>query len=455
MRLADRLRTGKRSLGIGTLEQLAQSMSYDGHRYPLSTSMSGSPYNEPAGNFEAYVAEAHRRNGVVAAAVTARALLLSQLQFQWRRRWSQDRELFGSGELALLDSFTMPRPQWLMALEQHVSYAGNAYIWHDEARGRLRLLKPDRVGVVLGSHEDVDPQSLLAEMTAEVVGYCYKPETPGADVVMLAADKVAHWAPDPNPCAPWRGESWVTAVAREIALDGQATDHLGKFYANAATPNLAVSFDASLDADTVREYAQLLQEQHAGTTNAYRTMAIGGGADVSVVGSDMRQMGYRDTQGGHENRIAVRSRVPGVILGTRESQQGSSLNSGNYASTRRLFADSWFSPTADGLCAALDPLLTKPAGSPVELTYDPARVMFLQEDRKDEADIAQANAQAMKALVDAGYTADSVRDAVTAGDFSKLDHSGLFSVQLQEPGAGDAPAPPDAGADDAPAPSDA
>jgi hypothetical protein len=40
----------------------------------------------------------------------------------------------------------------------------------------------------------------------------------------------------------------------------------------------------------------------------------------------------------------------------------------------------------------------------------------------------------MKTLVDAGYDPDSVRDAVDADDLTTLTHTGLVSVQLQEPG---------------------
>jgi hypothetical protein len=37
--------------------------------------------------------------------------------------------------------------------------------------------------------------------------------------------------------------------------------------------------------------------------------------------------------------------------------------------------------------------------------------------------------------VDAGFEADSVVQAVTAGDLTRLVHSGLFSVQLQPAGS--------------------
>jgi hypothetical protein len=63
-------------------------------------------------------------------------------------------------------------------------------------------------------------------------------------------------------------------------------------------------------------------------------------------------------------------------------------------------------------------------------------------------------AATLRNLVDAGFTADSAVTAVETGDFTSLEHSGLFSVQLQPPGANDtttgtAPAP-EGGNDDEP-----
>ncbi|HXJ48443.1 MAG TPA: hypothetical protein VNF91_04670, partial [Candidatus Acidoferrum sp.] len=45
------------------------------------------------------------------------------------------------------------------------------------------------------------------------------------------------------------------------------------------------------------------------------------------------------------------------------------------------------------------------------------------------------NASTIHTFVSAGYEPDSVIDAVTSGDLSKLQHSGLYSVQLQPAGS--------------------
>ena len=49
--------------------------------------------------------------------------------------------------------------------------------------------------------------------------------------------------------------------------------------------------------------------------------------------------------------------------------------------------------------------------------------------------ILYTNAATIHTFVAAGYEPDSVIEAVTSGDLSKLQHSGLYSVQLQPAGS--------------------
>jgi hypothetical protein len=90
-------------------------------------------------------------------------------------------------------------------------------------------------------------------------------------------------------------------------------------------------------------------------------------------------------------------------------------------------------------------LVPPPAGS--RLWIDERDVSFLQEDVKDAADIKAMEANTIESLIRAGYKPDSARDAVVSGDFSRLEHTGLYSVQLQEPGASQ-PVPPQRAADE-------
>jgi hypothetical protein len=211
------------------------------------------------------------------------------------------------------------------------------------------------------------------------------------------------------------------------------SEHQSKFFEHAATPNLVFVMEPGKTPEQVKEFADLVNAKHAGAGNHYKNMFLGGGTDVKVVGSDLSSLALKDVSGGFETRIAARSRVPAVVLGIREGMGGSALNSGNYAQTRRLWADGWFSPTAQNLCAALEAIMQPAADA--ELWYDPSEVLFLQEDQKDSAEIMSTNMQAARAGTEAGYKPETVIEAIASGDIKKLVHTGVFSVQLQPPGA--------------------
>jgi hypothetical protein len=408
--------------------------TFNGTGYPSGVVplQSGTKRVDHDGSFAAMVQQVHNTSGPVSAAVVARALLVSQLRFTWYDNATDN--VFGNAELDVVNfpqrRGGLTRNRLFFTAEEHVSYAGNAY-FRRHADGRLSLLNPQWTSVVIGSDEDeLDPTN---QGDARVVGYLYRPAGKEDDARILTTDEVVQWAPEPNPWCWWMGGSWITAVLLEVATDRQATEHISKFYENAATPQLIFKFDASVQPEAISAYAEAVNSKHAGAANAYKNLFIGGGADVQAVGASVAQLDYAGTTGGFENRVIMRSRVPAVILGSREGMQGSALNSGNYLATRRMWADGWFSPTSDGLASTLEGLLTLPSNGAPELRPDTSRVLFLQEDRKDQAEIGQLHANSLRSLVDAGYDPASAVQAVATDDLTKLQHSGLYSVQLQPP----------------------
>jgi hypothetical protein len=388
----------------------------------------------PDPSLEPIVAQLHDKHPVISSAVVKRARLLSELRFQWRSLLAADNgKLFGNAELGLLEKPNrwQTRPEFLRVAEYHVSYAGNAYFHRDG--NTVRLLNPSWVTIVLGSN--VNPNDPAFQRDAEVVAYVYQPggSPQYGDPEVLQTDTVAHWRPEPDPTAWWRGGAWVQSILAEWVTDTAATKQVHAYFEHAATPNLVFSLDPSVTLAQVREYAEMIDQGHAGAANSYKNLVMGGGADVKVVGADLASLDLKAVQGLTETRIASRADIPAVILQISEGMQGSSLNTGNYSQARRLFSDMWFTPSANDLCASLQAILTVPGVS--ELSFDPKRIEFLQDDRKDEADIAQANANTLRSYLDAGFTADSAVLAVQTADLTKLKHSGLFSVQLQPPGS--------------------
>lgn len=313
----------------------------------------------------------------------------------------------------------------LERMEWHAGPAGAAYV-HRSSSG-LRLLQPDRLTVLLGSNRH--PKDPRFALDAAVAGYWYQ-EAEGHYVTLLP-DEVAQWCPIPDPQSPWRGLSWLTPVLRETQGDRLATEHKLKFFENAGTPNLVFSLDKTVTPEQLKEFKQATDEVTAGVKNAYKNLYLGGGADVTVVGADLKQLDFAATQATGENRIAVASRVPAAILGIKEGLQGSTLNAGNFGQARRAMADTWLFSNLRSMCATLDRLV--PSGPGRMLGYD-HNLPFLREDAKDAAEILRMNADTVRTLTDAGYTPETVKAAVLAGDFDLLEHSGYYSVQLQELG---------------------
>jgi phage portal protein BeeE len=260
---------------------------------------------------------------------------------------------------------------------------------------------------------------------------------PRADAVLLMPDEVCHYAPYPDPAMRFRGMSWLTPVIREIKADNAATTHKDKFFSNGAVLSTVVKFEKDTAKEVFDAFVARFKAQHQGEENAYKTLFLGGGADVTIVGADMKQLEYAAVTAAGETRIAGAGGVHPVILGMSEGLNGSSLNEGNFGAARRMVADKTMRHLW-GIASSSLQTLVKPPSDAASLWYDTRDVAFLREDLKDLSEIQSKQARTIRNLVDAGYTPDSVTAAVMNEDWSLLIHSGLYSVQLQKPGSGQA-----------------
>ncbi|WP_411090798.1 phage portal protein [Streptomyces sp. 049-1] len=382
-------------------------------------------------DFEAKIQHAYKANGPVFALMLVRQLLFSEARFQFRQiRNGRPGELFGTGALAPLET---PWPggttgNLLSRMIQNGDLEGNGYVTNYNP-GRLKMMRPDWVTIVTGSNEE--PGLPSEALDSELIGYMYDPPT-GSEPWFLLPEQVAHFAPIPDPEFQFRGMSWLTPVLREIVGDSAATRHKLKFFENGATPQVVVSMDASVTPEKVKRFQALMDSQHRGVDDAYKTLYLGGGADVTVVGKDLHQLDFKATQGAGETRLAAAAGVPPVIVGFSEGLAGSSLNAGNYASSRRRLADGTMRPLWREAAGSLATLIDVPDRA--ELWYDDRDIAFLREDRQAAAEIQGLQSRTIRTLVDAGYEPESVTAAVAAEDYSLLRHTGLYSVQLQKPG---------------------
>lgn len=461
-RLLDRLRGGHRDITsiddyIAALN--ASAADYLGHNF--ETTLGGKP-TKIAPDFRAFAKQGMGSNSVVFSCMLVRQFVFQSARFRFQRyRDGKPADLFGSPALEILDRpWTGGSTEDLLAgMIQHADLAGNAFRILETPLSRLGgdpsgakeivTLRPDWVDIVLEprwrrSGRAGVPDGILGRRK---IGYIYTEggRESGNDPVVLLPDEVAHFMPIPDPLAPWRGMSWLTPIVRELQNDELMTRHKGKFFENGATPNMIIKHVRGADKNQIIAFNKRLQEEHGGTDNAYKTLNLYPGADATVVGNDMKSIDFKNVQGAGETRIAAAAGTPPVIVGLSEGLAAATYS--NYAQARRRFGDGTIHPMWGSVASSLETLVGRP-GPDTRLWYDADNIPFLREDEKDSAEIAKTRAETINSLITAGYTPESVVQAVEADDFRLLAHTGMFSVQLQRPGVADGANDPAAGSSD-------
>lgn len=413
--------------------------SYGGNTYSGMGGFAASKSEQMETNFAGMVQGAYKRNGIIFACMRARLSVFSEGRFQYQRlRNGRPGDMFGDQSLKLLEQ---PWPNGttqdlLTRLLQDADLAGNAY-W-TVRNGNLRRMRPDWVTIVMGSEND--PDILPDDLDAELLGYGYHPGGPlsGTDPIFLLPEEVAHFAPTPDPIAHYRGMSWITPIVRELEADSAASLHKLAFFQNGATLQTVISFK-DMKEETFERFMKKMNNAHQGAQNAYKTLYLGGGADVTTVGADMRQLDFKVTQGAGETRIAAAAGVHPVIVGLSEGLQGSSLNAGNFGAARRQFAEGTLSTLWRNVAGSLATLVPPPPGA--QLVVDTRDIPFLREDQRDAANIQQQQGSTIVSLATGGFTRKSAIAAVVAQDMTLLvEDPDWVSVQVQQ-SVSQAPAP--------------
>lgn len=412
------------------------SFGFNGTSYPLGlqTTMGQNDEEPIPADFVGLARNAYLANGPIFSLILTRMMLFSEARFLFQRmRNGRPTEMFSSKALRLLER---PWPngttgELLARAEQDVSLGGNFYVVRDG--NRLRRLRPDRVVIVMGSERLPEDPALAWD--ADVIGYAYMDDA-GKLIDTFLPEQVAHWSPIPDPLAHYRGMSWLTPVIREIQSDKAATDHKARYFVNAGTPNLVVKVP-ELDYESFKDFKEDFNDEHAGAWNAYKTLFLGGGADVSTVGGNLEQMDFKVVQGAGETRLAAAARVPPIVAGFSEGLASGTYS--NYGQARRSFADGFARPQWRTFAAAISALIVVP--SDARLWYDDRDIPFLREDLSEESKIRQTDATTVRTLVDAGFEPDAAVNFVSTSntDALKGNHTGLFSVQLQPPTTGEDP----------------
>jgi len=417
MRLLDRFRF---SLGNGYVMPLDTRMT------GLLTTYREGGYERIAPVFQAYAEQAYQANGIVFAVILARAMLLSEATFKFQDVTTK--KLFGSPALSKLEN---PWPggttgDLIVRMEQDASLAGQAFI--RDAGDRLERMRPDRVVRILGELEDG---------SYEIAGYGYDRDGTGDPLAeVYPVSEVADWTPIPDPMSQYRGMSWLTPVVREIESDSAMTTHKGRFFDNAATPNLLVKYQQELKEAKFNQLSAQLKMRHTGAENAWKTLILDNGADATVIGANFEQMAFTAVQAAGENRIAAAGGVPAIVVGLKEGLDAATYS--NYGMAMRRFADITARPTWRSMVGALARIVDPQAGA--RLWFDTVDIAALQEGEQQKAETSRTLAVAAGELIRAGFDPDSVIPALTADDFTLLIHTGAIPTALypggQDPSSG-------------------
>jgi HK97 family phage portal protein len=379
---------------------------------------------------------AYEANAVVFGAILARLMLFSEAEFKFRRL--RDKSLFGTNDPDALRVLEYPWPngttgELLARMIQDVDLAGNAYVWN--AGDQLVRLRPDWVVIVSELVE-----APVGGYYRKVIGYAYDPpptELQRTPPMWLTVDEVAHWSPIPDPMASFRGMSWMTPVLREVDADNAMTAYKTKYLQHAATPNLLVRYSQKLNQESVERVQAMITDRHGGVDNAFRTLVLDEGPDVTVVGNTFEQMNFSTVQAAGENRIIIASGVPGIVIGSKEGLMAATYS--NYEQAMRRFADLTMRPLWRSVCACLSKLIVVPPNA--RLWYDTSDIAALRQGEKERAETMQIKVEAVGGLIRAGYDPDTIGPAVEAGDVTLLKHTGLLPVTLQPEEPDPAPAP--------------
>ena len=406
----------------------------------IEQTLAGGPPVEAPGSGFLGAAQVHGSNAVVFACLAVRSSVFSAVRFTYQRmRNGRGSDLWGDRSLDVLDKpWSGGTTQDLLArMIQDADLAGNSY-WVRVADELVRL-RPDWV--------DIAVRPMFANggtVGWRRVGYLYYEggRARNDDPTPFLAEEVAHFAPDLDPMRNFMGRSWLASLAREIQADELMTRHKRRFFDQGATPNMIIRHPPGTRVSQIREFKAVMEAEHGGVDNAYKNLHLYPGADATVVGANMEQIDFRQVQGAGETRIAAAANVPPVIVGLSEGLAAATYS--NYAQARRRFADGTMHPLWSKAAGSLATLIPAPPSRfPVDegrrdisrLWYDSRDVAFLREDEKDAAEIQGRRAATIRTLVDSGFDPESVIAAVDADDMRILEHTDLYSVQLQPPGA--------------------
>jgi HK97 family phage portal protein len=285
--------------------------------------------------------------------------------------------------LDLIDSVNpdMTGPELKYALSAHLDLTGNAYWFLDGVKSEtdkptaIYPLDPSRVKVVIDT----------TSFPFTISGYQLKLET---KTITFQPYQIVHFRL-PNPSDPFNGLGVVQAAADYIDNDNYAQEFNRKFFKNGARP--AGFLETEYQAETQLESLKMgFADMHEGIDNMNRIGVLPKGVKWNSVGSNPKDMDFRNLSLDSRDRILAMTGVGKTILGTAESDTNrATAETADYVFSKRVV-----SPRMTIICSFLNEKLVSRYGDDLYLTFiDP-----VPEDRAARTTEMQASVSSQPVL---------------------------------------------------------
>ena len=135
----------------------------------------------------------------------------------------------------------------------------------------------------------------------------------------IAPQDIVHqkW-PSPDPDEPWKAQSPILAIARQINTDTELTRYSLALLMNDATPPTVFTFkegdDAILSDETYEDMKGYIENNFSGD-NRGKPMVVRGNVNVSRLGLAIKELAPEILRDTPESRIASAYRIPPIVAG--------------------------------------------------------------------------------------------------------------------------------------------
>ncbi|MDR0631363.1 MAG: phage portal protein [Holosporales bacterium] len=324
-------------------------------------------------NYEALAHSGYSQNVIVFRCVNLIAKSLSNVHWLLYEQKADDEYEIESHELLTLLKFPNPRQSGSAFIENVFSQlllSGNAFIHMSNETNGLRVLRSDRV-------------SILVNPEGEVSGFEYKM---GSNRQVYPIDANTEASPilhikTFHPLNDWYGMSPIEAAARAIDQHNAVGEHNLSILQNGGRPSGALLVKPSATGQTLTHeqrdsLRQDLTALYEGTDNAGRIMVLEGNCDWKEMGLSPKDLDFSSGKNISAREISQAFGVPPILVGLTEDATFS-----NYKEARLNFWEDTLIPMLDHFVAELNRWLVPHFSSSLRLGYDKDAIAALAAKR--------------------------------------------------------------------------